>query len=91
MDKSTLSIQDTYVKKLLSIKKIKIMNEIDGYKVRYEKKEKILYSRMDESMISSLKAISRKTGISVSEIIREGVRRLLHDIDNTGSLNLKIN
>ena len=67
------------------------MNEIDGYKVRYEKKEKILYSRMDESMISSLKAISRKTGISVSEIIREGVRRLLQDIDSTGSLNLKIN
>ena len=67
------------------------MNEIEGYKVRYEKKEKILYSRMDESMISSLKAISRKTGISVSEIIREGVRRLLHDIDSTGSLNLKIN
>jgi len=67
------------------------MNEIDGYKVRYEKKEKILYSRMDESMISSLKTISRKTGISVSEIIREGVRRLLQDIDRTGSLNLKIN
>jgi len=67
------------------------MNEIDGYKVRYEKKEKILYSRMDESMISSLKTISRKTGISVSEIIREGVRRLLQDIDSTGSLNLKIN
>ena len=67
------------------------MNEVEGYKVRYEKKEKILYSRMDESMIASLKAISRKTGISVSEIIREGVRRLLNEIDATGSFSLKLN
>jgi hypothetical protein len=68
------------------------MNEtIEGYKVAYEKKKKILYSRMDDSMIERLKTIRRKTGISVSEIIREGVRRLLQEVDESGSINLKIN
>jgi len=68
------------------------MNEtIEGYKVAYEKKKQILYSRMDDSMIKRLREIRRKTGISVSEIIRESVRRLLQEVDSTGSINLKIN
>lgn len=68
------------------------MNEtIEGYKVAYEKKKKILYSRMDDSMIDRLKEIRRKTGISTSEVIREAVRRLLQEVDETGSINLKIN
>ncbi len=66
------------------------MENIEGYKIKYEKKKKILYSRMDESMIERLNDIRTKTGISVSEIIREGVRRLLQEIDETGSFNLKI-
>ncbi len=68
------------------------MNEtVVGYKVAYEKKKQILYSRMDDTMIKKLREIRRKTGISVSEIIRESVRRLLQEVDTTGSINLKIN
>jgi len=67
------------------------METIEGYKVAYEKKKKILYSRMDDSMIDRLKEIRIKTGISTSEVIREAVRRLLQEVDETGSINLKIN
>ena len=63
---------------------------VQGYKLAYEKKKDILYSRMDETMIKRLREIKRKTGISVSEIIREAVRRLLNEIQETGSFNLKI-
>lgn len=63
---------------------------VQGYKVAYEKKKDILYSRMDETMIKRLREVKRKTGISVSEIIREAVRRLLNEIQETGSFNLKI-
>ena len=67
------------------------MNEtIEGYKVAYEPKKKILYSRMDDTMIDRLREIRRKTGISVSEIIREGVRRLLIEVEQNGSINLKL-
>jgi len=65
--------------------------ETQGYKVAFEKKKQILYSRMDDSMISRLRDIRKKTGISVSEIIREAVRRLLQEVDETGSINLKLN
>ena len=67
------------------------MEKILGYKEQKEKKEAIQYCRMDDSMIARLKEIRRKTGISTSEIIREGVRRLLQDIDTTGSFSLKLN
>lgn len=62
-----------------------------GYKELKEKKEQIQYCRMDDSMISRIKEIRRKTGISTSEIIRESVRRLLNEIDSTGSFTLKMN
>lgn len=67
------------------------MDTINGYKVAYEKKKKILYSRMDDSMIQRLREIRKKSGISVSEVIREAVRRLLQEVDETGSINLKMN
>ncbi len=67
------------------------MDTVEGYKTSFEKKTRILYSRMDESMISRLREIRRKTGISVSEIIRESVRRLLKEIDESGSISLKLN
>lgn len=67
------------------------METIQGYKIGYEPKKKILYSRMDDSMIERLREIRTKTGISVSEIIRESVRRLIQEVDETGSINLKIN
>ncbi len=66
------------------------METIEGYKVAYEKKKQILYSRMDDSMIQRLREIRKKSGISVSEVIREAVRRLLQEVDETGSINLKI-
>lgn len=71
--------------------KTSTMDSIKGYKIGYEKKKQILYSRMDDSMILSLRGISKKTGISVSELIRESVRRLLQEVDETGSINLKLN
>jgi len=64
---------------------------IEGYKIAYEKKNQILYSRMDISMIKRLREIRRKTGISVSEIIRESVRRMLQEVDESGSINLRVN
>jgi hypothetical protein len=67
------------------------METVNGYKINFEKKKQILYSRMDASMIQRLREIRKKTGISVSEVIREAVRRLLHEVDETGSINLKIN
>jgi len=36
------------------------METIEGYKVAYEKKRKILYSRMDDSMIDRLKGNQEK-------------------------------
>ena len=67
------------------------MDTVNGYKEFTEKKKQILYSRMDDTMIKRLRDIRKKTGISVSEIIRESVRRLLNEVDETGSINLKIN
>jgi len=67
------------------------MESVKGYKLSFEKKKRILYSRMDDSMISRLKEIRKKTGISVSEIVREAVRRLIQEFDENGSINLKIN
>ena len=67
------------------------MDTVNGYKEFNEKKKQILYSRMDESIIKRLRDIRKKTGISVSEIIRESVRRLLREIEETGGINLRIN
>jgi Arc/MetJ-type ribon-helix-helix transcriptional regulator len=64
--------------------------EVEGYKKGREKKKDILYSRMDQSMIDQIMEIRTKTGISTSEIIREGVRRLLKDVAAKGSFNIEI-
>ncbi|MFW5983081.1 MAG: ribbon-helix-helix domain-containing protein [bacterium] len=78
--------------KIISIKYKEFMNKTDdGYKKNYEPKKKILYSRMDDTMIDRLKEIRTNTGISTSEIIREAIRRLLKEIDETGEISLKIN
>ena len=63
---------------------------VKGYKELFEKKKQILYSRMDDTMIERLREIRQKTGISVSELIREAVRRLLQEIEETGNINLRI-
>ncbi|MFN7253533.1 MAG: ribbon-helix-helix domain-containing protein [Anaerobacillus sp.] len=66
------------------------MDTVQGYKEFKEQKKQILYCRMDDSMIDKLRAIRKKTGISTSEIIREGVRRLLRDVEEEGSISLKL-
>ena len=67
------------------------MDSIEGYKIRDEKKKQIIYVRMDESMIAKLQEIRKKTGISTSEIARESVRRLLQEVEDKGSFNIKLN
>lgn len=66
------------------------MKQVNGYKARFEIKEKNLYCRMDSSMIQRLKDIRKATGISCSELVREAIRRLLLEVDENGSINLKI-
>ncbi len=66
------------------------MENIKGYKIKKEIKKDIICSRMDESMILRLKEIRDKTGISVSEIIRESVRRLIHQVEEDGGISLSI-
>ena len=66
------------------------MESVKGYKSNFEIKKQNLYCRMDNTMIQNLRDIRRKTGISCSEVIREAVRRLLKEIEETGSINLKI-
>jgi len=68
-----------------------IMDSVKGYKTRFEIKDKNLYCRMDSSMIQRLKEIRKATGISVSEVIRESVRRLIQEVDDTDSINLRVN
>ncbi len=68
-----------------------IMDSVKGYKTRFEIKDKNLYCRMDSSMIQRLKEIRKATGISVSEVIRESVRRLIQEVDESGSINLRVN
>jgi hypothetical protein len=66
------------------------METVEGYKEFREPKREILYSRMDDTMIEKLRDIRKKTGISVSEIIREAVRRLLADVEANGSIKLHV-
>jgi hypothetical protein len=66
------------------------MELVKGYKARFEIEDNNLYCRMDSSMVQSLKEIRKATGISVSEIIRESVRRLIQEVNESGSINLKI-
>ncbi len=66
------------------------MDVVKGYKAKFEIKEKNLYCRMDSSMIERLKEIRRASGISCSETVREAVRRLFNEIDQSGNITLKI-
>ncbi len=66
------------------------MVQAKGYKAKFEIKEKNLYCRMDTSMIERLKEIRRASGISCSETVREAVRRLFSEIDQSGNITLKI-
>ncbi len=60
----------------------------NGYKTSKEEKKKILYVRADDSMIAELNEIRNQAGISVSELLREGARRLIKEAKETGSVKL---
>jgi hypothetical protein len=64
------------------------MNVENGYKIQKEEKKKILYVRADNSMISELNEIRNQTGISVSELLREGARRLITETKEKGMVKL---
>jgi hypothetical protein len=66
------------------------MELVKGYKAKFEIKERNLFCRMDSSMIERLKEIRRASGISCSETVREAVRRLFAEIDQSGNITLKI-
>ncbi len=51
------------------------METIKGYDLQRETKKDIIYVRVTKSMIKELRYIRTKTGIPVSEIVRESVRK----------------
>ena len=51
----------------------------EAYKAREEDKLKTLYFRCDLPMHHALCQIRNQTGISLSELIREGARRIIKD------------
>lgn len=58
--------------------------KIKGYEIRDEikkKKHETLYFKTDNVMASKLMKIRDKTGISVSELIRESVRRMVEQFE----------
>ena len=62
------------------------MSDLKGYKDAREQKQKTIYVRVDNSMLSKLKEIRVKMGISTSELIREAIRRLFDDLDKGGNV-----
>jgi Arc/MetJ-type ribon-helix-helix transcriptional regulator len=62
------------------------MSDLKGYKDAREQKQKMIYVRVDNSMLSKLKEIRAKMGISTSELIREAIRRLFDDLDKGGNV-----
>lgn len=72
----------------ITLFKTRNMETNNGYKTSFEQKKERMDLRMDKSMIQQLKGIRRRTGISVSELIREAVRRLLQEFEETNNLKL---
>ena len=66
------------------------METIKGNSISRETKNDIVYVRMDKTMLGRLRQIRRKTGIRVSEIIRESVRIKLLEVEESGSLNIRV-
>lgn len=60
----------------------------NGYKNRKEDKINKIHCRMDDSMINDLNEIRNQTGISVSELIREGTRRLIKEVRENNTIRL---
>ena len=66
------------------------METIQGFDITRETKKDIIYVRMTKTMINKLRTIRKKTGLPISEIVRESVRKTLTEVDEIGSLNIKI-
>ena len=66
------------------------METIKGFEITRETKKDIVYVRMTKTMINKLRTIRKKTGLPISEIVRESVRQTLTEVDEIGSLNIKI-
>lgn len=67
------------------------METIKGYDIPREIKQDIVYVRMTKAMIKELRNIREKTGIPISEIVRESVRRKLIEVEESGSLSFRLN
>ena len=67
-------------------------DKVDGFNEfgKNNKKDDIIYSRIDKKMISRLHELRSITGISTSELIRESVRRMLVEIELDGVMKLNI-
>ena len=66
------------------------MEITSGYKTKFETKNQRVFIRLDSSMNERLKQIRRETGISLSELCREAVRRLLQEVGESGNVNLNL-
>lgn len=60
----------------------------EGYKNRHEIKMQRLEFRLDTSMYKQLIEIRKRHGISVSELIRESIRRLITDAKEKSDIKL---
>ena len=67
------------------------MSTIKGHELVNDTKKDIVYVRMTDTMIKELKDIRKITGIPVSEIIRESVKRTLVEVSESGTLNFRLN
>lgn len=56
-----------------------------------EVKKDIIYVRMTKPMIKELRDIRSMTGIPISEIIRESVKRTLIEVNESGTVNFTLN
>jgi hypothetical protein len=54
----------------------------------HKKKSKYCKVRMTNLMISELSEIRNQTGISVSELLREGARRLIKEVKESNTIRL---
>ena len=68
----------------------KIMDIVKGHEIANENKKDIVYVRLTESMLNSLRKIRKSTGIPMSEVIRESIKRTLVEVETTGSMSFKI-
>lgn len=60
----------------------------EGYKNRHEIKTQRMEFRLDTSMYKQLLDVRKKNGISISELLRESIRRLLVDMKGKSEIKL---